>query len=81
MFKNPLNDKDREDTNRVARRLMLGLTNTSPSIHRDLIESYLQEAVIYGKTGHWVLEEAAEAITASSSLNKFERAEKITNGS
>lgn len=62
-FKNPLNDKDRADTNRVARRLMLALTNTGAGIHRDLIESYLQEAVIYGKTGHWVLEEAAEKIT------------------
>ena len=63
MFKNPLNDKDRADTNRVARRLMLALTNNGAGIHRDLIESYLQEAVIYGKTGHWVLEEAASKIT------------------
>lgn len=61
-FKNPLSAKDKADAERIARRLMMGLTNTSPSIHRDLIESYLQEAIIYGKTGHWVLEEAAERI-------------------
>ena len=62
-FKNPLTVKDKEDTDRIARRLMLGLTNTSPSIHKDLIEAYLQEAVIYGRTGHWILEEAAAKIT------------------
>ena len=65
-FKNPLTAKDRADTERIARRLMLGLMNTSSSIHRDLIESYLQEAVIYGKTGHWVLEEAANKITGDN---------------
>lgn len=57
-----LTDKDRKDTHRVATRLMRGLNNTGPGVHHSLIESYLQEAIIYARTGHWELEEAAAKI-------------------
>lgn len=65
-FKNPLNEKDREDTDRISNRLLKGLMCTPANCHKALIECYLQEAVIYGRTGTWVLEEAANKITGDS---------------
>lgn len=62
-----LTDKDRKDSHRVATRLMRGLNSTGEGLHHSLIQSYLQEAIIYARTGHWELEEAAAKIEGRSS--------------
>lgn len=57
-----LSTTEYEKTYDVAKKLIRGLTASPANIHLDLIASYLQEAMYAGKTGHWILEEAAEKI-------------------
>ena len=53
-----LTSAEKERTLEQSSKLLKGLVNTSPAIHLNLIHAYIQEAVIYGQTGKWIIEEA-----------------------
>ncbi len=61
-----LTEKDVEDTRRISIRLLRALDMNSSGNHQLLIQSFLQEAVVYGRTNHWILEEAAEKVNVKN---------------
>lgn len=54
-----LTTKDKEDAKTRAKQLSGALMMSGPSNAALLIEAYIQEAILYGKTGNWLLDTQA----------------------
>lgn len=53
---NMLTDKDRKDAQERAKQLTQAIMINEGSNATLLIEAYIQEAILYGKTGVWYLD-------------------------
>ena len=55
-----LNPDEKRMIHKLSGALMKGFMSNSGSNHSALATAYAQEAIIYGKSGRWVIEEAVE---------------------